>query len=244
MTSVLVIRKDDGFSSTLRDAGFDIVNLELIETRPLNDLSKLRDKLAKLSEYDGLFFTSPVAAEIFVNERRRSNGFHGSVYVLGRRAQSVLESSGLDLKAPVYANTAEELLSEFGDDEFAGKRFLFVRGETSLRTIPESLSGRAIVDEVSVYSTAASEIDAGKFADVRSRLSNDGFEIICFFSPSGVERFKELFGDAAGTAETAVIGTTTGDAAKQAGFTVNFISPRSNADDFALGLIEHIKNFE
>ena len=244
MVTILVIRKDDRFSSTLREAGFDVVNLELVKTKPLNDLSTLREKLATLSQYDGLFFTSPVAAEIFVSERKGSNGFHGGVYVLGRRAQSVLESSGLDLKSSVHANTAEEMVSEFGEDEFAGKRFLFVRGETSLRTIPELLSGRAIVDEVAVYSTEALEIDARKFDKIRSRLSSGDFDIICFFSPSGVERFAELVGVVAGNVKTAAIGTTTAGAAKQAGFKVDFISLRSNADDFASGLIEHIENIE
>lgn len=189
MTSILVIRKDDRFSSTLREAEFDVVNFELIETKPLNDLSTLRAKLAKLSEYDGLFFTSPVAAEIFINERKDSNGFHGAVYVLGRRAQSVLNSSGLDLKSSVDANTAEEMLSEFGDDEFAGRRFLFVRGETSLRTIPESLSGRAVIDEVAVYRTEAKEVDPKALANVRSALERGEFDLVCFFSPSAVERF-------------------------------------------------------
>jgi uroporphyrinogen-III synthase len=241
MATVLVIRKDDRFSSTLREAGFDVVNLELVETKPLEDLSELRGKLSKLRDYDGVFFTSPVAAEIFVRERNDSNGFHGGVYVLGRRAQSVLESSGLDLKSSAHANTAEEMLTEFGDDEFSGKRFLFVRGETSLRTIPESLSGLAIVDEVAVYSTEALEIDARNFDKIRSRLCSGGFDIICFFSPSGVERFAELFGEVARNVKTAAIGTTTADAAKQAGFKVDFISPRSNADDFARGLIEHVR---
>ena len=82
--AILVCRNDDRFSSLLREAGFEVVNLELIETRPLEDLRPLREKLARLSEYDGIFFTSPVAAEIFVNERNGSNGFHGDVYALGR----------------------------------------------------------------------------------------------------------------------------------------------------------------
>jgi len=244
MTTILVIRSDDKFSSTLREAGFDVVNLELIETKPLDDLAELRAKLSKLSEYDGVFFTSPVAAEIFVRERNGSNGFYGSIYVLGQRARDVLSAAGLNIKAPIQANTAEEMLKEFSSDEFGGKRFLFIRGEKSLRTIPESLSSRAIVDEVAVYKTEAADVDERKLENLRSRVSSGEMEYVCFFSPSGVERFAELFGVATSNIRAAAIGTTTADAIGRAGFITDYTSPRSNADDFARGLIDHIKNIE
>lgn len=241
MTAILVIRKDDKFSSALREAGSEVVNLELIETQPLEDLSELRSKLANLSQYDGLFFTSPVAAEIFVKERCGSNGFHGNVYALGRRAQNVLESSGLNVKNSIEANTAEEMLNAFGQNEFAGKSFLFVRGEKSLRTIPDALREIASVDEVTVYKTEPTVVEKEIVDGVRSRLAKRGFELLCFFSPSGVERFVELFGDAAGSVETAAIGTTTANAARSANLKVDFISPSTNAEDFARALVEHVR---
>ena len=244
MEMILVIRKDDKFSSTLREAGHDVVNLELIETRPLDDLSDLREKLAKLPEYDGVFFTSPVAAEIFVNERKGSNGFHGAVYALGRRAQTVLENAGITVKSPMLANTAEEMLSEIGDEEIAGKQFLFVCGERSLRTIPQTLAGKATLDEVAVYETVPSDVSEKKIADLRSRFSNGDFDIVCVFSSSAVERFSEHFREAALNIQAAAIGTTTADAARQAGLIVSFVSPRSDADEFARGLIEHLKSIE
>ena len=241
MTAILVIRKDDRFSSTLREAGFDVVNLELVETKPIEDLSELRSKLAKLSDYDGVFFTSPVAAEIFVKERDGSNGFYGNVYALGRRAQKVLESTGLRVKASVDTNTAEEMLSSFEIDEFVGKRLLFVRGEKSLRTIPITLGDIATVDEVTVYKTEPTVVEKEIIDGLRSRLAKGRFDLVCFFSPSGIERFVELFGDAEARIKAAVIGTTTANAASNADFRVDFISPSSNAEDFARGLIEHVR---
>jgi len=242
MTRILVIRNDDKFSSALREAGFDVVNLELIQTQPLEDLTELRSKLAKLAEYDGLFFTSPVAAEIFVKERNGSNGFYGNVYALGRRAQTILQSAGMNAKPATAANTAEEMLNRLGNGEFAGKRYLFVRGEKSLRTIPEKLSGIATIEEVAVYRTEPAVIDDKIIESFRSRLEQSQFNLVCFFSPSGVERFAELFGQTSRYVKAAAIGTTTADAADKAGLNVFFVSPRSNAEDFARGLIEHIKN--
>lgn len=244
MATLLVIRDDDRFSSTLREAGCEVVNLALIETKPLDDLSDLRERLAKLPEYDGIFFTSPVAAEIFVNERKGSNGFYGGVYALGRRARTVLANAGLNVRSAVLANTAQEMLSEIGDAEFAGKRFLFVRGEKSLRTIPQTLADIADVDEVAVYEAVPSIVSEERIGEVSYRLSNGDFDFVCLFSPSAVERFAERFGDTASNIQAAAIGTTTANAVRKAGLNVSFVSPRSDADDFARGLIDHIKNIE
>src|ERR1044071_3429532 len=109
MARILLIRCEDNFTQQLRQAGIDVINLELIETKPVEDLSEFRNRLAKLSDYDGIFFTSPVAAEIFVRERNDSNGFHGSVYALGQRARNVLESAGVNVKSSAEPNTAEEM---------------------------------------------------------------------------------------------------------------------------------------
>ena len=126
MATILVIRADDSFSQLLREAGFNVDNLELIETRPIGDLTKFRARFAKLSKYDGIFFPSPVAAEIFVKEFEKSNGFGGTVYALGRRARLVLESAGMNVKSPPDSNTADEMLEAFGNDEFAGRCLLYI----------------------------------------------------------------------------------------------------------------------
>jgi uroporphyrinogen-III synthase len=237
---VLVIRGDEKFSSALRDAGLNVINLELIKTEPREDLSELRRVLAKLSRYDGIFFTSPVAAEIFVRELNGSSGFSGTVHALGERAQSLLRAAGLSLKTN-SADTAEELLDLIDDTQLTGKKFLFVRGERSLRVIPERLSGLADIDELIVYRTEPKAIDKASLARVKGKILEGEIDRVCFFSPSGVERFAELFGEAAKLLTAAVIGTTTADAARRHDLIVDFISPRSNAEIFAYALIDHLK---
>jgi uroporphyrinogen-III synthase len=238
--AILVTRAQGKFSDILRDAGLEVVDLELIRTEPLENLSDLKARLRSLSDYDGLFFTSSAAADVFVNERGKSNGFYGKVYALGRRTQEILSGTGLNVR-PATANTADELLREFGDIEFAGKKLLFVRGERSLRTIPESLDEIAVVDEVSVYRTVSVEMESDKIATVKAKLVKDEIDLVCFFSPSGVERFVELFGRSAASARAAAIGTTTADAARAAGLILDFISPRSSAEEFARCMIEHTR---
>ena len=238
--AVLVIRGEDLFSDRLREAGIEARNLELIKTQPVADLRDLRKTFGRLSEYDGLFLTSPAAAEVFVEQLPASNNFTGSIYVLGERAKKVLQWAGFDCKYRDSANTAEELISSFENSEFDGKRFLFIRGDKSMRAIPDLLDGKATVDEIIVYETKAVQPDESEIADLNTRLQNGDIGWICFFSPSGVERFRTIFGNSA-RASVAAIGATTARKAEGCGFSVKFISDRSNAENFAKGLIEHIR---
>src|SRR5215217_2273380 len=142
--SVLVIRRNDRFSELLREAGLEVENLELIVTRPMSELSDLSQMLERLDEYEGIFFTSPAAAQVFV-QRMGADSFSGKIYVLGERARKIFREKGRDVIFRADASTAEELIASFGNSEFEGKRFLFVRGDRSMRTIPELLNGVAVV---------------------------------------------------------------------------------------------------
>lgn len=242
---VLVIRKDDGFSARLRDAGCEVSNLELIKTETADDLSELDSTLAQLDDYDGLFFTSPAAAEVFV-QRLNASGRRScpKAYVLGDRAKAVLENAGLDVVHDGAANTVEELLASFDEAEFTGKRFLFVRGNRSLRTISRLLNSKARIDEVVVYRTVENTPYKTSLESLSEQLKKGEIDWLCFFSPSGVERFRQLFG--AGlppNTKVAVIGETT---AREAGKSLNvhFVSGRANGEDFATELIEKIKRSE
>jgi uroporphyrinogen-III synthase len=240
--AILVIRDDDIFSASLRDAGIEVFDLNLIGTEPIAEISEFRKKLSVLSDYDGLFFTSPVAAEIFVNEYGNAIGFNARVYALGHRSREVLEQSGFDVISPPSAKTADELISSFDKTEFLGKRFLFIRGDKSLRVISEALADIADVDEVVVYRTTQIEVEPNVVERFKDKLEAGEIKLVCFFSPSGVQRFHEIFGDI--TAGSAAIGTTTAAAAKQIGLTVELISSKPDADQFACELIDHIGSFE
>ena len=238
---ILVIRPSGSFSWIFKDAGFDVIDLELIETRPLDDLTDFRAKLERLNRYDGLFFTSPEAAKIFVAERNRNEKYRGNIYALGGRATQVLVDDGLIVRSSETANTAAEFLNAFDQHEFAGKRFLFIRGDKSVRTIPETLSAVATVVETVVYSTVPVAINDSTQTKIRERLESDDIEWACFFSPSGIERFDELFAPTSRQTRIAAIGTTTAEAAEKLGYNVDFVSPKADAEDFANGLIEHIR---
>ena len=242
---VLVIRRDDGFSELLREAGFEVENLELITTRPAGDLSDLSAKLQRLDDYDGLFFTSPAAAEVFVEHANGLGSFPGKIYVLGERARKVFAEKGVEVVFREEANTAEEFLGSFPNAEFAKKRMLFVKGDRSLRTIPELLAGQAHVDELMVYETISVMPDARRLVELKEKMGSGRIGWTCFFSPSGVDQFTAVFsGTDLNGLSIAAIGETTAEHAAASDLSVEFISERSNAKDFARGLIEHIKQID
>jgi len=243
MSHALVLRRHDRFSEILEEDGFTVVNLELIATEPLTDQSKLRDALSGPTRYDGFFVTSPAAASVMIEVLQSLGREHtGMVYVLGERSKKLFEDAGINVEFPPSANTADELIDEFSEAEFAGKRLCFVRGDRSIRTIPNRLQGKAEVDELIVYRTVESETDKEIADGIRSELDAGSFDWACFFSPSAVEAFYKLFGrHNVDRVKAASIGATTAERARQNGFDVEFISPQSNADDFAASFVDHVK---
>lgn len=244
--AILVIRAEDSFSRFLRESDFEVLTLELIKTEPVDDLSELRETIKRIGEYEGIFITSPVAGEIFA---RQLNGdgrrYSGIVYVLGDRTRDVLAGSELNVVHREKANTARDLIASFGDDEFDGKKLLFVRGERSMRTIPQMLKGKAIVDELIVYRTIESQPDDDWIRDIKSRFEKNEIERVCFFSPSGVESFIKTFAaEDYADVKGAAIGETTAHRAREAGIYIDFISQRATAEHFAGGLAAYIKSIE
>lgn len=243
---VLVLRGDDAFSAKLREHGCDVTNLALIEVRPVEDHSEIDDRLARIGDLDGLFFTSPYAAEIFLARLDSSAGvLSTNIYVLGERTKKVFGDAGIGVHYKSEANTAGEMIAAFGDAEFAGQRLLFVRGDKSVRTIPEMLAGKASVEELIVYRTIEILPDAATTDETKKGLESGEIDWLCFFSPSGVEAFCNLFGShLPAVVKTAVIGQTTAAAVKQAGLNVELISQRANAEYFAAELIEYIRHID
>lgn len=244
--TILVVRSDDSFSRLLRDTGFDVLNLELIKTEQIADSNVLRDAIRQIGKYDGIFITSPVAAEIFVTHFNHGGiNFSGKVYALGERAREVLSGSDLNVITGETANTARDLVESFDDAEFSGKNLLFIRGERSIRTIPQMLDGKAKVDELIVYRTIEINPDGELIKDIKKRFETNQIEWVCFFSPSGVTSFIKTFGDEYLTKiKGAAIGETTAQMARKSGIYINFISPRATAEDFAANLAAYIKSIE
>jgi len=243
---ILVVREFDKFSEILSKADFGTINFPAIRTLTVENLDELNEKLDEINRFDGLFLTSPKAAEVFLQRFREKNfEFRGKVYILGERTKRLFENTDFETVFRENANTAEELINSFEKREFAGKTFLYLRGNKSVRTIPELLKHIATVEESIVYRTIENTFDKGEISKIEEKLRQREIAWICFFSPSGVESFINQFSEnLLNTVKIAAIGETTARCAVEKRLKVDFISAKANAEDFARGLINRIKEIE
>ena len=243
MREILVVRDFDNFSRILSESGFKVMNFPTIEVAPLEDLSEFEVKLDAIENYDGVFLTSANATEIFQTKLSARNvNFHGKVYVLGKRSFDLLKSENLNLVFAETANTAQEMLENIRLDKLKNKRFLFVRGEKSLRAVPEFLEKIASVDEAIVYRSSRVMIANDKIKEIQTKLANGEIAAACFFSPSAASGFLRQFGaEVLHQIKIAVIGNTTAEFFQRCDLKVDFVAERATAEDFAVELIEYLK---
>ena len=243
MKAILVIREFDVFSRILAENNYEIINLPLIETKISKDLSDFETKLAQIENYDGIFLTSSNAARIFAAKLREKNiSFGGKVYVLGKRGSEILKTEHLNLVYDESANTARAMLENIASEDLREKRFLFVRGATSLRIVPEFLANIGEVDETIVYETLNIKIEAARMQNLRERFERKEIAGACFFSPSAAESFIEQFGaNILHQTIIAAIGKTTAEYVEQRNLKVVLVSSKATAEDFAVELIEYLK---
>lgn len=242
MNTILVIREFDDFSQILAESGFEIINLPLIETKRLEDLSEFEAKITAIENYDGVFLTSRHATEVFQAKLiERSINYRGKVYVLGRRSYEILKSENLDLVFIESANTAREMLEKISPEDLKNKKFLFVRGEKSLQIVPEFLENIAKVDEAVVYETQKITVGIDKINELREKFQKAEIDCACFFSPSAAESFIEQFGaEILHQTVIATIGKTTAEFFEKRNLKVGFVSSKAAADDFAKELIDYL----
>ncbi len=239
MRKILVIREFDNFSRILAANSYEIINLPLIETKAIDDLSEFEGTLKSIENYAGVFLTSRHAAEVF--RAKLKTDYRGKVYVLGKRSYEILKAENIDLHFDESINTAREMLENITPEELKGKNFLFVRGDKSLRIVPEILSKTATVDEAIVYETRNIAVEIDKVSNLREQFETNEIAAVCFFSPSAVASFIEQFGaEILHQTIIATIGKTTADFFEAQNLPVNFVSSKATAEDFAVELVKYL----
>jgi uroporphyrinogen-III synthase len=153
-----------------------------------------------------------------------------------------LRKSGFETFFSLKATTAAELLRLIPKKELENKKFLFPRGDRSLRTIPETLESFAEVLEVIVYRTIEAERDDKEFVQIKKKFEDGKIIAVCFFSPSGVEGFLDRFENfSQGEIKIATIGKTTARSVADNNMRADFVSAKPAAEDFARGLADYLR---
>ncbi len=238
--AVLVCREIDRFTAVLRENGFDVINLPMIRTERLHDLTDFREKLDHIDDYECILITSRNSAEALLEIGGPGFKFSGTIYVLGERSRALLNGGRFKLNYSKSANTITELIKELGTEEFAGKRLLFIRGRMSLRTIPQLLGSIAKIDEAEVYDTLSLSIKAETRVAITEMIESGEIGWVCFFSPSAIEAFVDVFGSPE-SLKVAAIGTTTADAARSHSFNVGFVADTATAEGFGKGFSKYLR---
>lgn len=236
---ILVTREFDDFSRTLIDGGLKVINCPVIATVPAFDDPKLDEAFRADADFDGIFITSPKAAEVFRSKllafKRR---FNGTVYVFGKRSFDLLKHCIPDLYFDESAATAKEMAENIEPLHIKNKRFLFICGARAHSDLPNFLGRTSCVEKAVVYRTVQRKVDPSLRRSVELAAKRLEIAFVCFFSPSGVESFLAQFGShVLENAGIAVIGKTTASCLESRGFAVDVMSVLPTANAFAESLI-------
>ncbi|MBA3633944.1 MAG: uroporphyrinogen-III synthase [Acidobacteria bacterium] len=242
-TEILVVRDYDYFSSILTEQGFSVINFPTIKTEKIIDCAELDKIISEIETFDGIFITSPNAAEPFLERFKKTwENYRGKIYVLGQRTNELFKTAGIETFSSKDTKNAAELLDSIPKNELESKKFLYLRGNRSLRIIPEMLRDFAEVKELIVYKTAATPTNEKQSDKIKEKLRNKKIAAICFFSPSGVQGFLENFAEfEQSTIKIAAIGKTTARYIEDKNLRIDFIAENPVTKDFANGLVNYLR---
>lgn len=220
----------------LTHAGARVVLFPVIEIRPIKDFSEVDIKLANISDYNGIMFTSANAAKVFLGRAHAlGKKIDCHVYAVGEKTAECISNYGYKSEYVDGNNSADKLTELIKPHFKKGKKLLYPRGNLSMRKISEMLSN---VDEVIVYETKLPDTLNGK-EEVRKMLVDNIIDCVTFFSPSAVTNFFEIFPEESNRKYiTAVIGKTTEMRAKELGLVPQIVAERSTSEELTERIIE------
>ena len=234
--------------SMLESRGAAVVCLPTIEVADPDSWTECDATIWKLAEYDSVCFTSKNAVEKLIQRIRliRPQALNTlatrNLFAIGEKTRSVLEASGFSVQPIPPKHSAEDLAHSFYGQNISGKHFLFPKSNIAHDSLPKELrSLGAVVDETVTYKTVIPEPE--NLEHTRALLTNGKIDVVTFFSPSSIRNFVEMMGiETLQHVLIAVIGQTTGEAAKDAGLDVNIIAKQQTTESMVQGIAEHFGN--
>jgi uroporphyrinogen-III synthase len=176
-------------SEGLRSAGFEPVEVPVLEICPPADNGPLDAALANLRTYDWLILTSSNTIRV-LQERSAASGCSLAgplVAAVGEATALAARKAGLEV-AVVPENYVAEALVVSLADRVAGKRILLARAELARDVIPDALrAAGAIVDVVDAYRNVMPESAPGL---LRVALEK-GIDAATFTSSSSVTHLAD-----------------------------------------------------
>jgi len=236
----------DSLAAPLRDLGADVIEMPLIEIRPLDDTTALDDAIKRITSYDWLVFTSVNGVESFSQrltaaggDARRLAGVR--LAVIGPATAKALADRGIraDFLPETYLSDAlADGLNELED--LKGKRFLLARSDLAGAVLPKRLrDAGAVVDDVAAYRIVPCEFDRQALAEL---VTEGQLAAVTFTSPSAVRSLAARLGrdfirEHSGDIPAASLGPVTSAALRELG-----LEPLLEADEYTIpGLVAKLR---
>jgi uroporphyrinogen III methyltransferase/synthase len=237
-------RKQAGaLTAQLRALGADVFELPTIRIEPPSDLREFAELVQDAHQYDWIVFTSPNGVEAFFEifyklyDDAREIGAAKIAAIGPATAQRVRDFHlHVDLQPEEFV--AESVVREFQrQGGVENLRILLARAEKARDVLPRELSKLgAIVDEAFAYRTVPETRDV---TGARSRLLEEGADLITFTSSSTVENYLALGLPWPKGMQIASIGPITSKTATDHGLKINIEARRHDIE----GLVDAIRKF-
>jgi uroporphyrinogen III methyltransferase/synthase len=233
------------FIKLLEQLGAAVILYPTIQIVPPQSWAECDKAIANIRNYDAIVLTSMNAAEnFFARVRLADNGTikliaEKTVYAVGEKTRSAVEKYNIPVAAMPAVYDAKHLAITLARTDVKGKRFLFPKGNLAGNVVTLALQEHgAAVDEVTVYETIQpSQADAEA---VRQKLQKNEIDVVTFFSPSSVSNFlatipEELLDNTT----IAVIGHTTGAAAKNVSLPVHIVAEHATSANLVASIVRY-----
>jgi uroporphyrinogen III methyltransferase/synthase len=229
---------------TLSDLGAHCLEFPTIEVLPPDDWQPLDEAIGRLAEYSWLIFTSVNGVKQFFDRlfalEKDVRALHRlKTAAIGPATAAELLARGLKSDIVPENYRAESVVAAFQAVDIKNESILLPRAAEARPVLPAELQKMgALVDEISVYHTAAV---TDRSEELIEALHNGEVDMVTFTSSSTVRNFKALvpgtyFEDLMRPVTVASIGPITSDTARELGFSVHI-----SADTYTIpGLVEAI----
>jgi uroporphyrinogen-III synthase len=222
----------DPYESALARRGFAVRFLPVLAFHFINQ-EQLIEALARPQNYGGLILTSPRAAEALAQgfaaiSDKKPLWMAKPAYVVGPATAEKTRSLGFSVIGQDSGDA--ERLAEQIESSRPDRPLLFLSGDRRREVLPERLKQASIpVEERCVYET--------HLRDALDVPDGEQPDWVVFFSPSGVEAVRNAGITFQASARIAAIGSTTAQAACEAGWAPGAVaaepSPQALADALA-----------
>ncbi len=238
--TILISQPDPGEDSPYKDIikkhGLKVEFRKLIDIEGVS-LDVFRKQGLNPLEFDGVIFTSKQAVDHFfrlVKELKTEMPPDTKYFCVGEATAKYLQKYIVIRKRKLFVGekTAKDLIRYL--KKFSTEKFLYPCSGIHSPELPEMLLALNVKFEKAImYNTVAADL---------SDLNMEKYDLVCFFSPSGVD---SILGHCPTFAKlgirVGVFGPTTSKAALEAGLQVDIQAPSPNQPSMAGAIEEFIK---